>query len=315
MNKSILSEYYKGILGQLKSEVQLMNNIFKHNGLKGEGNESAIRDLLIKFIPKKYGISSGVVIDHEGNQSRQCDIIIYDNQNYPELLSMSSVKLFPIDIVYMVIEVKTSLDSSKSKIAVENIDSVLRLKYINDRFRVNPTELSTNKNNPTLWEVKSTTPPLGMVFSYESVTNQIPTFINWFSKKNNSDIDNIPSHVCCLDQGILVVPSWTHEFPLIYPVCEGDIYKVPSGSEDVLINNKKFYNYREGLYPYSQVGNDKVLVDQGKTLLNFILILAELLKRKFISPNLNLMEYYLTDDLKTTFSIENNRLVVMPKEK
>ena len=49
MEQNILSQYYKGILGQLNSEVQLINRLFKHNGMKGDGNETAIRDLIIKL--------------------------------------------------------------------------------------------------------------------------------------------------------------------------------------------------------------------------------------------------------------------------
>ena len=73
----ILTQYYQGIYGQIQSELEFINELFTHNGLKGEGNESIIRELIKKFIPNKYGVGTGIVIDKDGNHSKQCDIIIY----------------------------------------------------------------------------------------------------------------------------------------------------------------------------------------------------------------------------------------------
>lgn len=313
MNQDVLSQYYKGVLGRLNSEVQLINRLFKHNGLKGDGNESAIRDLIEKFIPKKYGIGSGIVIDKNGNQSRQCDIIIYDNYNYPELLSMSTAKFYPVDLVYAVIEVKTSLDSEKSKIAIQNIDSVLKLDYIKERFRVLPTEpIGEFKNDTILFQDEPTKPPLGLVFSYETETNNLSTFLNWFSAENNKEFENIPSHVCALDQGLLALKSGLEkELPLVFPIVEGDTFQTTEDNPLVEINGKKFHSYKDSLYPYTKVGDEDVLVDQGKTLLNFILILTRMLQVRFINPNLNLMEHYLTDDLKVKFTINDGKLNVI----
>lgn len=54
---NILETYYRGITQQLRAEVDFINPIFKHQGVKGGGNEAILRDLLKKFIPKRYGIS------------------------------------------------------------------------------------------------------------------------------------------------------------------------------------------------------------------------------------------------------------------
>ena len=67
---SILEQYYEGILGQLRGEVGHINELFSHHGVKGDGNEAAIRGIVAKFVPRRFGLGSGVVIDHKGNQSR-----------------------------------------------------------------------------------------------------------------------------------------------------------------------------------------------------------------------------------------------------
>jgi len=313
VDNNILSQYYKGILTQLNSEVQLINRIFNHSGIKGEGNETAIRNLIEKFIPKKYGVSSGVIIDKKGNQSRQCDIVIYDNYNYPELLSMSTSKLFPIDLVYAVIEIKTSLDIGKSKIAIENINSVLSLDYIKESYRTTPTE-PVGKIGPEtiLFTDQMTTPPLGFVFSYQTETNSVETFHKWFSKKNNEETEYLPSRICSLDQGILSIRNGTgKELPLVFPLVENEEYQEMKDNEIVEINKHKFCIYKDSLYPFTKVGKEEVLVDQGKTLLNFILMLTKMIQNKSLHPNLDLMNHYLTKELKVKFTVNNGKLNVI----
>ncbi|WP_366523456.1 DUF6602 domain-containing protein [uncultured Microbulbifer sp.] len=59
-------------------------------------------------------MDTGVVIDRQGKQSNQCDVIIYDALNYPELFSQTSAKFFPVDFVYATIEVKTTVNCISS---------------------------------------------------------------------------------------------------------------------------------------------------------------------------------------------------------
>jgi hypothetical protein len=74
--KNILEEYYRGITQKIQGEVRFINSIFDHQGVKGEGNEAILRDLIKKTIPKQYGVGTGIVIDRHGNQSKQVDIVI-----------------------------------------------------------------------------------------------------------------------------------------------------------------------------------------------------------------------------------------------
>jgi len=55
------------------------------------------------------------------------------------------------------------------------------------------------------------------------------------------------------------------------------------------INGKKFHSYKDSLYPFTKVGDEDVLVDQGKTLLNFILNLSSIKKQ--------LIDWYLWFDI------------------
>lgn len=101
------------------------------------------------------------------------------------------------------------------------------------------------------------------------------------------------------------------ELPLVFPIVKGDVFQTTKDNPLVEINGKKFHSYKDSLFPYTKVGDEDVLVDQGKTLLNFILILTRMLQVKNINPNLNLMEHYLTEDLKVKFTINDGKLNVI----
>lgn len=125
-------------------------------GEKGRANENIIRNFLIKFLPKKYDVGSGILIDRKGKSSNQCDVVIYDKEYHPDFFGQRSSILFPVDVVYATIEVKTTLDQKEIKLAIGNIFSVKTLDII-------------PKNIPiTGSSEQSPTHPLGMIFAYDS---------------------------------------------------------------------------------------------------------------------------------------------------
>jgi hypothetical protein len=74
------------------------------------------------------------VIDHEGRQSDQLDIVIYDRQYSPFIFRQDSAIFIPAESVYAVIEVKQELDKGMLEYAAEKARSVRRLKRTNAHF-------------------------------------------------------------------------------------------------------------------------------------------------------------------------------------
>lgn len=309
---SIIAKYYQGIYNQIQSEVEFINELIHHQGLKGEGNESIIRDLIKRFIPKKYGIGTGIVIDRNGNSSKQCDIIIYDNYHYPEIFTLSNIHIFPVDLVYAVIEVKTTLDNKQAKLSIDNIRSVRKLDYIKESFRVNPAEPIDLKNKDwTMWENKVTEPPLGLVFAYQSNTPNFDTVTNWFKYADLEERTKFPSHIFCLDHGFIMTQPKEEPMPVLCLLVNGDTYYTKADLE-IIKRNKKDWAEKNGIYyPVSKLNKEEILVDQSKVLLNFVMILNQLLQNRMISPRLDLRKEYFSDELKTFFTIENGKIAIL----
>lgn len=308
----LLKTYYRAILASMEAEVRNINDLFDHQGVKGSGNENILINLLSKFLPKKYGIGTGVVVDRNGKQSKQCDVVIYDATNYPEILGITRTKFFPVDFVYAVLEVKTKLDSAKTSEAIKNIRSVHELDYIRQEFRVSPTAPILELTGDTvLFITKSTTPPLGMVFSYSTSTSVFETFSGWFKPAG----DNLgPSDIFALDQGFVSQLKSTQVANYVVPYVKDGAVKTKNGESSFIKNSKQWIEIDGEIYPFSEAGEETIAIDQSKVLLNFLLRLSESLKNKQISPNINVYKEYLNNEYRQLFTVVEGKLYPLPYE-
>jgi Domain of unknown function (DUF6602) len=98
--------YLDGLSDLCRSTENQISRLVGHSGEKGRLLEETLRTVLRKFLPRKYELGSGFIVDATGNLSSQTDIIVYDNQLNSPIVTESSSILFPIECVYAAIEVK-----------------------------------------------------------------------------------------------------------------------------------------------------------------------------------------------------------------
>lgn len=85
-----------------------------HPGEKGGLRERRVTEFLLKYLPRRYALGTGHIIDRHGKISNQTDIVIYDALNGLSLPCDKDYSLFPCECVYATIEVKTELNFSES---------------------------------------------------------------------------------------------------------------------------------------------------------------------------------------------------------
>lgn len=108
--------------------------IVAHNLENGLGNERVIRDLLESFLPRQYGIAKGKVISPSGAMSKHLDLIVYDALRCPCLFTDENAnQILPIEGVYAVIEIKSTLTATLLEDAFHNLASVEALQDRADR--------------------------------------------------------------------------------------------------------------------------------------------------------------------------------------
>ncbi len=103
------------------------SSLIQHNLLKGEFRERRVISGLRPFIPARYTLGSGLVINSDGKSSKQQDIVISDMMVVPPFLAARELAVHAIESISGVIEVKSVATTDAVRAAVENIASVKRL--------------------------------------------------------------------------------------------------------------------------------------------------------------------------------------------
>lgn len=112
----------------LAGQLNLSSKSITHNGLAGEVNEKYFIEVLRKYLPKRYEVTQGVVIDSSGQTSDQIDVVVFDHQYTPTLLDQQDHRYIPAEAVYCVLEVKPTLNKQYLEYAATKAESVRRLE-------------------------------------------------------------------------------------------------------------------------------------------------------------------------------------------
>lgn len=112
----------------LRVKLELSSKSITHNGVMGEVNELHFIEVLRKYLPNRYAVAQGIVVDCNGATSDQIDIIIFDPQYTPTLLDQQSHRFVPAEAVYGVLEAKPTISKQYLEYAGDKASSVRRLE-------------------------------------------------------------------------------------------------------------------------------------------------------------------------------------------
>jgi hypothetical protein len=211
-DRKFLNRYFRNVYNKLEADALLFNRRLPHEGLKGSENEKVLADVLGDFLPSRYSVEpNGLVIDRDGHASRQCDIVIYNNVQFPKYFR----KVYPIETVYAVIEVKTELSKQQVDVSLENEAALRKLEFL--------PLLTPYWQTRTREEKIPHAPPVHCIFGYGASTEDFGTFAGWFSAlpTRTRSKEEFPYHpsfnhfiACSLDKGLVFcrgdghIPRW-----------------------------------------------------------------------------------------------------------
>lgn len=112
----------------LLAALEIVPQFTIHGTTIGDDSEANWARVLREFLPGRYGVAKGHVMDSRGKTSHQIDLLIYDSQYTPLLAQTSSGDLFvPAEAVYAVFEVKQEMNKNFLDYAGDKIASVREL--------------------------------------------------------------------------------------------------------------------------------------------------------------------------------------------
>ena len=131
----------------------------EHDGVKGVLRESLIESFFEPLLMPPYRAGTGVIIDCQGNQSGQCDIIVWDDSIFRPLYSARGAGIYFIESVVAVIEVKSTLKRESVRQAIQRTQDFKRMVICR------PPPLPENNH---FWEAEPGILPLNLLFGFRS---------------------------------------------------------------------------------------------------------------------------------------------------
>ena len=199
-----MNKYYEGLTARMRSEIKTISDAMSHQGEKGRNNELVLKQFLEQHLAKQYTVSTGKVLSAAGDESDQVDLIIHDRQNTPELVLAHAWRLVPIETVFAVISVKTTLNRPELRCAMASIESVRKLPRTAALLREGNREVPIPENQVLR--------PRGFVFAFHS-SWATPNAANAAFRELLEEFhdDHRPNGVCILDQCFIPRKPFTVE--------------------------------------------------------------------------------------------------------
>ncbi len=108
-----MTEYLKSVAEEMRLKSDAIREGFaEHRPSAGDNREDLVGKFLKEHLPKRFGVSTGLIISHDGMFSNQADLVVVDDQNNAPLYPENRNKLWAVESVYALIEVKTNLSPS-----------------------------------------------------------------------------------------------------------------------------------------------------------------------------------------------------------
>jgi len=189
--------YYRNIAEEMIAKVSRIKYFTPNPWAIGSHHEAILKQAIRSFLPDRYSIKTGFVFVQEGKVSKQMDILIIDETRVNSyFLKEDELVVVHPDAVVCGIEVKTRLNKSTFKEAVENISSLKKL-YTKDH--------SKKKNTG------------GLIFSFKGPNFNPELCDGWWSSIPEKDSILYPKTIFVLTQGRFDLrtdkqESWGHYF-------------------------------------------------------------------------------------------------------
>jgi len=123
-----VAELLRAKQDEMEAALSANRRVMPHEGEKGAATELRWREMLSRYLPRRYSVASGFVIDHLDGVSEQIDVIIHDAQFSPFLFQAGTSCFVPAESVYAVFDVKQEISKARLAETGKKVASVRRLK-------------------------------------------------------------------------------------------------------------------------------------------------------------------------------------------
>ena len=150
-----LASYWTGIHKALEGRLSSVREYLRHPS-SGVNAENYFRQLLADYLPKRFAVDSGFVVNTDGDRSDFIDVVIVDTLNIAPLSAEPYFKVFPAEAVVGAIEITSAPRSRVKRKGIANTipkmaDDALKLAGLRQVAR----EREYHVNVPDIWSSPS----------------------------------------------------------------------------------------------------------------------------------------------------------------
>ncbi|MBN4064609.1 hypothetical protein JYU04_02620 [Dehalococcoides mccartyi] len=180
MSNSILADVFRRRQEVLSAALDPSNHSVIHPTAKGDHSELHWIEMFRAFLPDRFSVDKGEVVDSDGSRSEAQDLIIYDRLYTPPLDDTEDYKVLAIESVYGVFEIKPELSAETYAYAVDKAKSVRELVPSNTVVDIPSTGGVTQHSTRT--------PISGLLTSKSGVKDPAILIPSWWKKHGALDL-------------------------------------------------------------------------------------------------------------------------------
>jgi hypothetical protein len=122
-----MREAFVDVQAELELKLKRAAQSIAHAGTQGSVTEDHWIQVFRAYLPNRYEVATGFVIDSKGGRSHQIDVIVFDRHFTPTLLDQQNHRYVPAEAVYAVFESKPHIDKNYLEYAGDKAASVRKL--------------------------------------------------------------------------------------------------------------------------------------------------------------------------------------------
>lgn len=128
-NRKLVSivDLFEALRNEMLASLNLDRDLIMHNVSKGDASETKWINFLRTYLPPRYNVDKGIVINKKGETSDQIDIVIYEAANAPFVFQHNNFRYIPVECVRAVLEVKQSMNARFIQYTKKKVESVRNL--------------------------------------------------------------------------------------------------------------------------------------------------------------------------------------------
>lgn len=178
-------EYMRDVVEEMnRKSAALRRDFAQHRPSAGINREDLVANFLRNHLPERFGVSTGLVISPDGMFSNEADLVVFDRLNNSPLYPDVQKKLWPVEALYALIEVKTQLTPRD---LMDAISKFRKFKKLQRRFRFVQGRQNITDSLAILWSFDSSSP--------ETLKNNLTSTLGTIPSTERPDFVVVPGRL------------------------------------------------------------------------------------------------------------------------